>query len=234
MDYRQQLQFCEDDAASMQAKVDAIVDEKNNARIRLANLKKEYSEMLFNDLPQAEVSKKKREMERLSREVEDYDERIEFVRQMRIERMQENLNTLNEAKEKFWKDISDEYDVMMLEARRLKAELLLHYRKISEKKELLRWSYERFMTQASISQLEKTDPEKYRKYKYSKGRPPQYWFSSTYTGSDVTVSPLEGEMSRAFEQGVVPIWVQLYEKTGEIVWRDNEAQQKLQELKDNE
>ncbi|MTV50056.1 hypothetical protein GJ688_13855 [Heliobacillus mobilis] len=232
MEFKLLMQEFRDEAARMLAKVDGLIHDKEKANQRQDELKQEYSEMLLGDVPQADLSKKKRELDRVSQELADYDERIEAVRQLRLDKLRSRLPELNEAKLREYDRRSEVYKATIPEARRLKAELLLYYCQMRRKINDIRAVHNQFMEAVNACNL---DELPFLTYKRQTPHIPVFSLLSTYSGGmDAPFAPLEEEIINAFEYAKVQPWIRLYGETGELLSDSIKANKRLQELKNNE
>ncbi|MCW2279414.1 hypothetical protein [Heliophilum fasciatum] len=234
MTFYERIKAFQEDAERTQARIQSLIDDKQRGHEKIAALKREYNELLLSGSSASDTFKKKKDLERLTQDVSYMDERIQEVQQYRLEQLRAQLSELDQAKNEEWKKIAGEYDLMMVEARKKKAELLLYYCEINKKKQEFYTAYDRFMDAVYVSKLE--DHDKLQALNYRRAHPclPRYATVGTYTGMDLTVVPLEGESTHALNNAYVCAWVRLYEKTGEHVWKDSTAQKKLAELNGHE
>ncbi|MCW2279180.1 hypothetical protein [Heliophilum fasciatum] len=211
-----------DEAYRLQAKVDAMIQEKKEMIERKETWQQEYSELLLNDAPHAEVTKKKRALERVSRDIADFDERIEAVKTRRLMMLRERLPELSHVRSLEIERIVEEYKALILEARKMKAEMLMFYRKINSKKREAGITYDQMKAAAEAVGADEFKPDRTTF--------PMYWITNAYTGVDKTIAPLEQEIDNAFGTGAVPWWVWYYSQTGEMLWNELQAHDRCKEL----
>lgn len=197
--------------------------EKINLVSKRNTLENEYNDTLGDvNASQTEISRKKTALAKVEQSLADIDARIHAIQANIPKVLAELMPSVKEGHAREAQKTLLEYQEGVTEMRRLKAIILLHIRDMAKQAGRMRSLNATLNEAAKVANA----PE----YKMRNETPTPNLFS-TYNGSDKPLAPLESEILEAFHSGRLPIWVKYFEETGEVLFSDSQARERLKKLR---
>ncbi len=204
-------------------RLQSIIEGLNVERIKLqakrSVLESDYSELIIDaDASEPQIAKHKASIQKVEQQIGDLTDRISAIQSNIGKHMKSIMPSVVQGRDREAREALAEYQRNVKEARRLKAELLLHYGEMSKVVGRLRSVIVTSNDAANVSNA----PE----YKIRNEYPTPNFFS-IYEGEDKLIGITQQETLDAYNSGRLPIWVKVYAETGEVFLSDAKAREYL-------
>lgn len=207
---------------TIQEKLSELVQMKREKEDEKTLAEREYRRMLAeeglgsSDYKQSDFNKAKQKIEKIDEELQGIQDRIDALQEAKDSKLKSELAELKRERDKIVSEASAEMKAMIRDLRQYKAEYLLAVRKINE-------IYRRATdADGQYKQLARQfDPNVDRDFIHL----PATNLYATYGrgGNDTMIGIRQDEVDRAITTGQVPLWVEHFEQTGEVLASDEEG-----------
>jgi len=210
-----------------QSIISTLDDQQKDLEQKINQNKASYHRAMMMDIEdgtrktQAELSKHLRNAEEYERQLEDIQKRIEVAGHLKEQKLKELLPGLKIAKNGVVQEASEEINENKTKGFELKAQYILFARDLNAPYRRAREAQEQFLTACHSVGVHDFDREFFSL--------PRLNVISTYEGLHASLAPTVEEIMEAYTNGKIPLFVKLYEMTGEIL-PENDARVKLEQL----
>jgi prefoldin subunit 5 len=212
--------------SNVYARIEELKQERSKKEQEKFNLKRKYDDHLIarslgvaTSITDKEAVKVRDEIEVLNKEITSISDIIETIETFARQKLAEYMPEIEAARNEAIQEHLDALNNTIPDLRRKRAEYLLFVAELNEHKrkaQEIQYEFENICNRLGVPNNTRLNI-------------PVLNLFSTHDGADKALGVLQNEVLLAYQTGSLPLWVQYYRETGELVTED-EARELLKKL----